>query len=66
VTGLDDLLRALDHHSIDKPAPFVLIRQGKLMTVTITPRKRAGAVEDRRAPTDRGHGRVSKIDENRG
>lgn len=40
LTGLDDLLRALDHHSIDKPAPFELIRQGKLMTVTITPRAR--------------------------
>ena len=40
LTGLDDLLRALDHHSIDKPAPFILIRQGKLMTVTITPRAR--------------------------
>jgi S1-C subfamily serine protease len=40
LTGLDDLLRALDHHSIDKPAPFVLIRQGKLMTVMITPRTR--------------------------
>jgi S1-C subfamily serine protease len=40
LTGLDDLLRALDHHSIDKPAPFVLIRHGKLMTVMITPRAR--------------------------
>jgi S1-C subfamily serine protease len=40
LTGLDDLLRALDHHSIDKPAAFVLIREGRLMTVTITPRTR--------------------------
>ena len=40
LTGLDDLLRALDHHSIDKPTPFVLIREGRLMTVTITPRTR--------------------------
>lgn len=40
LTGLDDLLRALDHHSIDKPAAFVLIREGRLMSVTITPRAR--------------------------
>jgi S1-C subfamily serine protease len=40
LTGLDDLLRALDHHSIDKPSAFVLIREGKLMTVSITPRAR--------------------------
>lgn len=40
LTGLDDLLRALDNHSIDKPTLFTLIRQGALMTVSITPRIR--------------------------
>ena len=40
LTGLDDLLRALDHHSIDKPTTFVLIREGRLMTVSITPKAR--------------------------
>ena len=40
LTGLDDLLRALDHHSIGKAVAFVLIRGGRLMTVTITPRAR--------------------------
>ena len=40
LTGLDDLLRALDHHSIDRPMAFGLIREGRLMTVSITPKIR--------------------------
>ena len=40
LTGLDDLLRALDNHSINKPTLFTLIREGRLMTVTITPKVR--------------------------
>ncbi|MBO9710485.1 MAG: trypsin-like peptidase domain-containing protein [Caulobacter sp.] len=40
LTGLDDLLRALDHHSIDRPQAFTLIREGRLLTITITPRQR--------------------------
>ena len=40
LTGLDDLLRALDHHAINKPTLFTLIREGRLMTVSITPRVR--------------------------
>jgi S1-C subfamily serine protease len=40
LTGLDDLLRALDHACIDVATPFILIREGKLMTATITPRLR--------------------------
>jgi len=40
LTGLDDLLRALDHHSIDRPMAFGLIREGRLMTVSITPKVR--------------------------
>jgi S1-C subfamily serine protease len=40
LTGLDDLLRALDNHSIDKPTLFTLIREAKLLTVSITPRVR--------------------------
>lgn len=40
ITGLDDLLRVLDHHSIDRPTRFEIIRAGKLMTVTVTPKAR--------------------------
>ncbi|MDQ0464769.1 S1-C subfamily serine protease [Caulobacter ginsengisoli] len=40
ITGLDDLLRVLDHHSIDRPTRFDIIRAGKLMTVTVTPKAR--------------------------
>lgn len=40
LTGLDDLLRALDHHSIGRATEFIVIRNGRLMTVTITPRQR--------------------------
>jgi S1-C subfamily serine protease len=39
ITGLDDLLRALDHHSIDRPMTFALIREGKRLNVEITPRE---------------------------
>ena len=40
LTGLDDLLRALDHHSIGRPTEFIVIRNARLMSVTITPRMR--------------------------
>lgn len=40
LTGLDDLLRALDHHSIGRPTDFLVIRNARLMTVTVTPRLR--------------------------
>ncbi|WP_297511159.1 trypsin-like peptidase domain-containing protein [uncultured Caulobacter sp.] len=40
LTGLDDLLRALDHHSIGKALEFLVIRNARLMTVTVTPRLR--------------------------
>lgn len=40
LTGLDDLLRALDHHSIGKPTQFTVIRDARLMTVTVTPKLR--------------------------
>ena len=40
LTGLDDLLRALDNHSIGKPTDFLVIRNGRLMTVTVTPKLR--------------------------
>jgi S1-C subfamily serine protease len=40
LTGLDDLLRALDNHSIGRPTDFLVIRNARLMTVTITPKLR--------------------------
>lgn len=40
LTGLDDLLRALDHHSIGRPTDFLVIRNARLITVTLTPRLR--------------------------
>lgn len=43
LTGLDDLLRALDHHSIGRPTEFIVIRNARLMSVTITPRMRRRA-----------------------
>ncbi|MDB5429315.1 MAG: hypothetical protein JWP35_431 [Caulobacter sp.] len=43
MTGLDDFLRALDHHSIDKPITFELIRAGRKMVVTMTARARRRA-----------------------
>ena len=33
-------VRALDNHSIGKPTVFTLIRHGRLMQVTVTPRLR--------------------------
>ena len=40
LTGLDDLLRALDHHSIGRPTEFLVIRNARLMSVTVTPKLR--------------------------
>jgi len=40
LTGLDDLLRALDHHSIGRATAFLVIRNARLMTVTVTPKPR--------------------------
>jgi S1-C subfamily serine protease len=40
LTGLDDLLRALDNHSIGRPTDFLVIRNARLLTVTITPKLR--------------------------
>lgn len=40
VTGLDDLFRQLDHHAVDRPTEFVLLRDGRLLAVRITPRER--------------------------
>ena len=40
LTGLDDLLRALDHNSIGRPTEFLVIRNARLMTVTVTPKLR--------------------------
>ncbi len=40
VTGLDDLFRQLDHHAVDRPTEFVLLREGRLLAVRITPRER--------------------------
>jgi S1-C subfamily serine protease len=40
LTGLDDLLRALDNHSIGKATVFTLIRHARLMQVTVTPKLR--------------------------
>jgi S1-C subfamily serine protease len=41
-TGLDDLLSALDHQSIGRPTEFAVIRDGRQMTLSITPRERRG------------------------
>lgn len=40
LTGLDDLLRVLDTQSIGKPTDVAVIRQGRRMTLTVTPRER--------------------------
>jgi S1-C subfamily serine protease len=40
LTGLDDLLRALDHHSIGRPTEFLVIRNARLMTVAVTAKLR--------------------------
>jgi S1-C subfamily serine protease len=42
-TGLDDLLRALDHDSIGRPLEFGIIRAGRRITITVTPRERRRA-----------------------
>ena len=39
ITGLDDLLRALDHDSIDRPMTLAVIREGRRMTVQVTPKE---------------------------
>jgi S1-C subfamily serine protease len=38
--GLDDLMRVLGHGTTGKPMSFSVIRQGKRMTVEVTPRER--------------------------
>jgi S1-C subfamily serine protease len=40
VTGLDDLLRQLDYDAVETPTDFVLLRDGRLLAVKITPRER--------------------------
>ncbi len=40
VTGLDDLFRELDKDTIDQPCELLLIREGRLLSVKITPRER--------------------------
>ncbi len=40
VTGLDDLFRQLDHDAVDVPTDFVMLRNGRLLAVRITPRER--------------------------
>ena len=40
VTGLDDLLRQLDYDAVERPTDFVLLRDGRLLAVKITPRER--------------------------
>ena len=42
-TGLDDLLRALDHGSIGRPLELGIIRAGKRTTIRVTPRERRRA-----------------------
>ena len=39
-TGLDDLLSALDHDSIDRATALDIIRAGRRMSLTVTPRER--------------------------
>ena len=43
ITGLDDLLRALDHDSIDRPVQLGIIRSGRRMTLRAVPRERRRA-----------------------
>lgn len=38
--GLDDLMRVLDTQSIGHPMAFAIIRQGRRMTIDVTPRER--------------------------
>ena len=42
-TGLDDLLRALDHDSIGRPLELGIIRAGRRITINVTPRERRRA-----------------------
>jgi S1-C subfamily serine protease len=42
ITGVDDLLRALDHHSIDRATAFHLLRDGRRLKLTVTPKERRG------------------------
>ncbi len=39
-TGLDDLLSALDHNSIDRPLAFSIFRSGRRLSIEVTPRER--------------------------
>ncbi len=40
VTGLDDLMAALDHDSINRSTELSIIRSGRRMTLAVTPRER--------------------------
>ncbi|WP_421933289.1 S1C family serine protease [Phenylobacterium sp.] len=40
LTGLDDLMRVLGTDTIGRPMAFEVIRQGRRLTVTVTPRER--------------------------
>jgi S1-C subfamily serine protease len=40
ISGVDDLLRTLDHDSIDRPLSFKVLRDGKVMEAKVTPRER--------------------------
>lgn len=40
VEGLDDLLRQLDFDAVEVPTDFVMLRNGRLISVKITPRER--------------------------
>ncbi len=40
VTGLDDLLSAMDHDSIDQSTPVEIIRSGQRIRMMVTPRER--------------------------
>jgi S1-C subfamily serine protease len=40
ITGVDDLLRALDGESIGRPVEFAVIRRGELVRVPVTPGER--------------------------
>lgn len=43
LTGLDDLLRVLGPDSIDRPITLTVIRQGKRISLSVTPRERRRA-----------------------
>jgi S1-C subfamily serine protease len=42
IAGVDDLTRALDHHSIDRPTVFRVLREATVVELTVTPRERRG------------------------